>query len=123
MPDRSSWDTLVFKGGPRNVTTDLLPARRSGGFVGRFSLLSATTMPVDSPWLPYCVMNGARQRSVNTGYSGRPSWGSTTPRKPYVGWSASLPGRHVRPAAPKRQHPTTGLRAGPDVRWAVISGE
>src|SRR5687767_6502063 len=120
MPDRSSWDTLVFKDGPRNVTTDLLPARRSGGFVGRFSLVSATTMPVDSPCLPYCVMKRDPQRSVITGYSRRPSWGSTTLRKPYVGWRATLPGRHVRPAAPKRQHPTAGLLAGPDVRWAVI---
>ena len=49
-------------------------------------------MPADPPCLPNCVMNRCRKRSVITGYSRRPSWGSTTLRRPYAAWRASLPG-------------------------------
>src|SRR5581483_9357971 len=118
------WDTLVGKGGPRNVTTGLRRTGRSGDFAGPSPLPAVTAMPAVSPRLPNCVMNVDRKRSFITGYSSRSSWGSTTLRKPYVGRWASLPDRLPYTGAPKgRQHRTTGLLAGPDVRWAVMSGE
>ena len=81
-------------------------------------------MPAPSPRLPNRVMNVDAKRSFITGYLRRPGWGSTTLRRPYVGRRASLPDLLVCTGAPKgRQLRTTGLLAGPDVRWAVMSGE
>jgi hypothetical protein len=81
-------------------------------------------MPAVPPCLPNRVMNVDRKRSYITGYSRRPSWGSTTLRKPYGERRASLPDLLLCTGAPKgRQLRTTGLLAGPDVRWAVMSGE
>ena len=74
------------------MTTDLLGARSDGGFGDLFPLARATAMPALPPCLPNCVMNVDRKRSVITGISRRPSWGSTTLRRPYAAWDASLPG-------------------------------